>query len=386
MRSLIEKVGFLCVSIALVQMGTTLLITWLALHFDARGATQSLSGLLMACNALGMAVGALLGKRLIEHIGHIRSSALSVVTVTLLVWGHLISEALAVWLLLRFIVGAAAMVQIVVLESWLNARADEAGRGRAIGFYMLAFYVGIIFGQLSFSLETWLGAYLLLIVVLAYALSQLPLLLAAPPRREAQADNAQATSFNQLLAHAPQALGTALCCGLLNGSFYGLGGLYARQQGLDNEQIGVFMAVPFFCGLLAQAPLAWLSDRVPRQRLLRWILLCLCLPCLLLAVQQNPPLTLLLILAGAVGAFQFCLYPLAIALANQQLESQRRVAMSAVLLLTFASGLCIGPLLVGVLMQQLGAASLYYFFFLCALVLVLFVTLKQRKAPIACHP
>jgi MFS family permease len=51
-------------------------------------------------------------------------------------------------------------------------------------------------------------------------------------------------------------------------------------------------------------------------------------------------------------------------------ESERRVSLTAMLLVTYGVGACIGPLAAGVLMKLLGAQMLYAFFVFFALVLV----------------
>jgi len=114
-----------------------------------------------------------------------------------------------------------------------------------------------------------------------------------------------------------------------------------------------------------------LSDRHDRVQLIRGCAALLALAALPLAIL--PQASLLLLFAGgfAVCALQFSLYPLAVALANDHVEAERRVSLTAMLLVTFGVGASIGPLLAGVLMRFLGANMLYAFVCGCALILVL---------------
>lgn len=68
---------------------------------------------------------------------------------------------------------------------------------------------------------------------------------------------------------------------------------------------------------------------------------------------------------------QFTLYPLVVALANDRIESERRVSLAACLLMSFGIGASIGPLVVGALMEPLGGRILYAFFILCGLAIML---------------
>lgn len=172
------------------------------------------------------------------------------------------------------------------------------------------------------------------------------------------------------IRRVPQSLTTVLVSGLVVGSFYGLAPLYANQLGLPNEQVGLYMGACIFAGLLVQWPLGWLSDRRDRAWLIRACAILLCLFALPLALLQQMPLALLLALGIAASMLQFTLYPLAVAFSNDHVETERRVSLTAMLLVTFGVGACIGPLAAGALMRLFGANMLYAFVSACALILV----------------
>ncbi len=81
-----------------------------------------------------------------------------------------------------------------------------------------------------------------------------------------------------------------------------------------------------------------------------------------------------LVFTFAFGILAFTLYPLATALANQNVEQEHRVALSATILLTFGMGACIGPLIASGFMQLVGNSMLYGFMALCTLLLFLRLT------------
>jgi MFS family permease len=77
------------------------------------------------------------------------------------------------------------------------------------------------------------------------------------------------------------------------------------------------------------------------------------------------------LIAGFICSLvQFCLYPLAVAFSNDHVEGDRRVSLTAMLLVTYGVGASIGPLVAGVLMKLFGSQMLYAFFSFFALVLV----------------
>jgi len=144
------------------------------------------------------------------------------------------------------------------------------------------------------------------------------------------------------------------------------------------------MAVAIFAGLVAQFPLSWLSDRYNRTRLMQLNALVLIVAALPLALLPKTGFHLLLAFGFIVSMLQFSLYPLAVALANDLIEPERRVSLAACLLMSFGVGASIGPLLVGMLIEPLGGNTLYAFFALCGLLIaVLSRTAKQDEKNLA---
>lgn len=66
-----------------------------------------------------------------------------------------------------------------------------------------------------------------------------------------------------------------------------------------------------------------------------------------LAILPSVPLELLFGIGFLISLLQFCLYPLAVAFSNDHVESERRVSLTAMLLVTYGVGACVGPLAAG---------------------------------------
>lgn len=359
--------GALFLSAAVLQFGATLLISHLALRLGADGASEFRIGALMAANALGMAIGAGAGRVSIERIGHVRAFAASTGIMVAAVLAHELGAALSFWIVLRVIAGIGLMTQVMVLESWLNERADGPQRGRVLAGYMVATYGGMMLGQLGVAAGGG-GGGAVIVVAIAFACCVLPVAMTrtAPPAVSPQAG----ITFGQIMRRVPRPLAIVLVSGMLNSSFFGLAAIYAAQQGMGPAGSALYLACPVVAGLLAQFPLGLLSDRLPRPALVRGVALALALASAALGTGQSMPVALLLALACCAGALQFCLYPLGVAWANDLVEPALRVGLAGVLLTTFAAGSCIGPLLAGAWMSGAGASSLYYFFAACAVALV----------------
>ncbi|EXI79769.1 MAG: putative MFS-type transporter YcaD [Candidatus Accumulibacter appositus] len=350
----------------LMLLGTGLLNTYLALRV-AETADGLWVGALMTANYLGLVLGGKLGHRLIARVGHIRAYVACAGVITAAVLGHGLSGWLPAWLLLRVLIGLCTMCQYMVIESWLNEQASSDQRGQVFSGYMAASYLGLVLGQLVLVASAELGPELLMLVALCFSLCLVPVALTRKLHPTALHSAPLDPRF--FFARVPLSLITIVVAGLLIGSFYGLAPLYGTRMGLSTEQVGLFMGCCILAGMFVQWPLGWLSDRRDRVWLIGRGGVLLALAALPLAVLPEAPLWLLFTVGALVCMLQFSLYPLAVALANDHVGAERRVSLTAMLLLTFGVGASLGPLLAGVMMRFLGANMLYAFVCGCAVLL-----------------
>ena len=367
MPVILKSFGSLYFATLLMLLGSGLLGTYLALRL-AETVDGLWVGALMAAYYVGLVLGGKVGHRLIARVGHIRAYVACAGVVTAAVLGHGLSDWLPSWLVLRMLVGLGMMCQYMVVESWLNEQAESSQRGQVFSGYMGASYLGLILGQLVLAAHPTLGLELLMLVALCFSLCLVPVALTRrlhpAPLHPAPLD------FRFFIERVPLSLTTILVSGLLIGSFYGLAPLYATRMGLSTEQVGLFMGFSIFAGLLVQWPLGWLSDRSDRGWLIRICAGLMALATLPLALAPQVSLPLLFGVGFVVSLLMFSLYPLAVAFANDHVEGERRVSLTATLLVTFGVGASLGPLLAGVLMRFYGANMLYAFACVCGLLLV----------------
>ncbi|MBU1331696.1 MAG: MFS transporter [Gammaproteobacteria bacterium] len=367
MRMIWKSFSSLYVATLLMLLGSGLLSTYLALRL-ADTVDGLWVGALMAANYLGLVLGGKVGHRLIARVGHIRAYVACAGVVTAAVLGHGLTEWLPGWLFLRMLVGLGMMSQYMVIESWLNEQAESRQRGKVFAGYMGASYLGLILGQLVLVIHPTLGLELLMLVALCFALCLVPVALTR--RLHPAPLHPAPLELRFFIKRVPLSLTTIVVAGLLIGSFYGLAPLYATRMGLTTEQVGLFMGCCILAGLVGQWPLGWLSDRYDRVWLIRGCAALLAIAALPLALMPVAPLEVLVGGGFLVSLLMFSLYPLAVAFANDHVEGDRRVSLTATLLVTFGVGASIGPLLAGVLMRLLGANMLYAFACVCGLILV----------------
>jgi MFS family permease len=360
-------------------LGSGLLTTYISLRLTSINVTGALIGAIIAANYIGLVIGGKVGHFLIARVGHIRAYVSCAGIITAAVLGHGLTEYIPVWVILRLIIGLCMMCQYMVLESWLNDQSESNQRGRVFGFYMAASYLGMSLGQIVLMLQTDLGITTLLLIALCFALCLVPIALTT--RTNARHMSPAPMELRYFIGAIPKVLASTLVIGMVVGSFYGLAPVYASQQSLTTQQTGLFMAIAIFAGLVAQLPLSWLSDRYNRTLLMQINAILLIIASLPLALLPHIDFPILLGVGFVVSMLQFTLYPLAVALANDLIEPERRVSLAACLLMSFGVGASIGPLAVGALIQPLGGNILYAFFALCGVLLVACSrTVKEDKS------
>lgn len=355
----------------IMVLGAGLLTTYLALSLARDGVEQLWIGAMMSAYYFGLVLGSKVGHKLIARVGHIRTFVASAGIVTASALGHALTDVLEIWLILRLVVGTGMMCQYMVLESWLNEQAESNQRGTVFAGYMIVSYLGMVGGQTVLSFFPELGLQPLLLVGMCYALCIVPIALTR--RIHPQPLHPAPLKILAFWRKVPQSLTTILIAGGISGSFYGLAPAFAASTGLSNAEVATFMSTTILAGLLAQWPMGKLSDRIPRSRLLRINSAVLGLLVLVIGLLPLPGF-LLLIATFCFGILAFTLYPLATALANQNIEQPERVALSATILLTFGIGATLGPLIASLVMQVLGNSMLYLYMAACCCILFLRLT------------
>jgi MFS family permease len=369
---------FLTTLLMLVAQGS--LSTYLGLSLAQQNVDSVWIGALMSCYYLGLVLGSKLGHKIIAQVGHIRAFVASAAIVSACAMMHVITSQLEIWLVMRVIVGMGMMCQYMVLESWLNEQTESSQRGTVFAFYMITSYLGMIGGQMMLSQFPELGVEPLLIISMCYSLCIVPIALT----KRIHPAPLQPAPLKVLAfwRQVPQSLTAVTVAGMMAGAFYGLAPTYAASKGMGTEQVTWFMSITILAGLLAQWPMGKISDRIPRGRILRFNAAVLTLLTLLIALLPLSGVALLLA-TFCYGILAFTLYPIASAFANQNVEQNDRVALSATVLLTFGLGACFGPLLASGLMQWIGPSMLYGFISCCAFSLflrLLRVNYTQKQA------
>jgi MFS family permease len=368
MISTITTFPALYLTTLLILVSTGLFNTYMGLRLSADSVSEVWIGMLISAYYLGLVCGARVGHRLIIRVGHIRAFAAAAVLSICMVLAQMLIDSIWFWLLLRVVAGVSLVTQYIVIESWLNEQTDNHRRGRVFSVYLVMSGTGTALGQLAITFYPSLDVRPLIFVAICQALSLFPILLSVRTHPAAQVP--APLDFKYFGRLIPQALFTAFLAGNICGAFYGLAAVFAVKQGLTTTEAALYTATTVIAGLLSQWPMGWLADQYSRKKLVRINAIVLTALAVLMWGWVSWPYWFMLLIAAGFGVFQFTLYGLASGLANESIDSDRRVGLTAIFLMTYGVGACLGPIVAGALMRLAGVGMLYVFSSVCALILL----------------
>jgi MFS family permease len=380
MRATLAPVAALLLSMAVLLTGNGLQVLLVPLRARIEDFSTLSIGILGSAYFAGFAAGCLLGPKLIERVGHIRSFATMTAIATAAILCHvLISEPVA-WWVLRAASGFCFAVLYVVIESWLNARSTRENRGLVLSLYLIISLTVITVGQLLVTLADPASFTLFAVGAILLSLGAVPVattraLAPTPPP-------AVALRLARLYRNSPLGFLGCIAVGLANGAFWSLGPVFAADSGMETGGIALLMSAAVIGGALGQWPLGTLSDRIDR----RYVMIASCLGAAVtgaaLSLAPDHGSWLLFAMAAAWGAFAFPLYTLSVAHSNDFAAPEDFVEVSAGLLLLFGAGAAAGPTLIAPLMQAAGSGTLFQATMVIHLLLAGFCVQRLRtRAP-----
>ncbi|HEX4871257.1 MAG TPA: MFS transporter [Nevskiaceae bacterium] len=383
MYSLVVSAASVFLAAGLYVAGMMMLGTQISLGLADAGHAATTVSLVMIQYSFGFMAGSWLGPRLISRVGHIRvfSAFSSLVCCLALLHGAFLDPWL--WGLLRGLTGFCGALLLIVLESWINAHATAATRGRLMGFYMINYYLAGAAGQWLVGLpdagdfRAWsLCAGLLVLSSVPLALTSRP----APPLPPAGR-----LAIRPLLAASRISVVGACAAGFALASFYQLAPVHLHQLGADTGTISRYMALAVLASMLLQLPVGRLADRYDRRRVILGLALAIAVSALGVAIFGGLSQTLLFAASMLFLGVTSCLYPTCLARLHDrtQGQGQSHVGANATLLLCYGVGQCLGPLSTALLMTLSGPAGLYLGIALVLLIYALYAGHRLRVADTA---
>ncbi|MCC5809016.1 MAG: MFS transporter, partial [Ectothiorhodospiraceae bacterium] len=221
MRRFLASIIALFASIAILLLGVGLMGSLLSIRLNFEAIDPQVKGLILSAYYIGLVAGSQSADRVIRQAGHIRAFAIfaAVCTAVILLKGLYVLPA--AWFVLRLIIGFSIAGVYMVVESWLNERADRTSRGRVFSLYQITAYVALGIGQFLLHLGDPASAELFMIVGLLFALCLVPVALSRASNPPEPAPHVP-MALRQTLTGSPVAAWTCLASGLSSGAVFTL--------------------------------------------------------------------------------------------------------------------------------------------------------------------
>lgn len=337
------------VSLIIVMLGSGFFNTYTSLRMAVDGYSSIVIGILNASYYLGLMIGSLLIKKLIDRIGHIRTFAIfgSVNSVVIVI------QALSIgpvnWTILRLLNGFCSAGFFIVIESWLLLSSGVKHRGRLLSMYMVTLYLAQGFGQFLLNVAPLQSLLPFAITILLSSLSVLPVCMmkgGGPLLFESSM-----TNILTIFKKAPIGLIGCFISGIIMSSFYGLAPIFGKNIGLSVSQISQVMGVTILGGLSLQWPVGYLSDIFSRRNVVVCVVAALMvITFLLFYIKQD--YMWLLILMVIFGGISFTFYPLSITLTSDSFHDRNIISVTCSLLVVYGIGCVLGPLASSAVMES----------------------------------
>lgn len=358
------------------MVGNGLQGSLLGVRAAQEGFGNNTTGLVMAAFFTGFLAGSLWTPNAVRRVGHIRvfAALASFASISILVHA-LIVEPVA-WGVMRFLTGFCYAGIFVVAESWLNDRTGNEGRGQLLGIYMLTMFIGMGGGQIMLNVADPASSDLFIMASAIISFSVLPLLLSATPAPEIRAPHP--VGLARLYRASPLGTIGTFAAGIINGTVFGMGAVYAHASGLDVRQISLFMSALIIGAALLQWPVGKLSDHFDRRLVITAVTL-LAAAAALIAEQAAGTHWPFLLAVACSGGLSMSVHPLSIAYTNDYLSPEEMVSASSALVLVLGVGSVIGPLVTGILLGSVGPSGFFWWIAAIHFALALFAVWRMTR-------
>jgi MFS family permease len=190
-------------------------------------------------------------------------------------------------------------------------------------------------------------------------------------------------SLPKIWRHSHIGLIGAVVFGLVNGAFWALAPVYARQSGFDTFQLSMLMSVSVLGGALFQLPLGRLSDRMDRRIVLiagalvgSAISLGFVVLPMVVTVVENWMIAALAFVWGGAAMTQ---YSISLAHANDNAPAEDFVEIGSGMLLTVGIFSALGAPLASLTMTLMGPSGLYAFAAACLTAFAVITLLRWQS-------
>ncbi|KZS48323.1 MFS transporter [Paenibacillus glucanolyticus] len=330
-----------------------LLLPVLAIFLERMGISSSMNGLNAAALYVGSFAMTLVAERVLGWVGFKKLIVSGLVLVMLSLVAFLLIPSVAVWFVLRVLVGIGDSALHYAAQLWVLMMSTAKNRGRSISFYGMSYGLGFSIGPLGIPLLKYGEAVPFLILAVLFLFILLVVLFKLPNLKPEKSENGEQQPGGRYLKSyrlAWFALIPAFLYGYMEAGINSNFPVYGLRSGFTLGEISALLPFVGIGGLLLQLPLGIWSDKFGRKRVLTiaGIVGGCCFLLIPVAGTNFWAILVLLTLAGGlVGSF----FSLGLAYAADILPRVLLPAANVVASFHFNAGSIAGPNAGGAIME-----------------------------------
>jgi MFS family permease len=334
-------------------------------------------GLIISVYAIGYLIGAHHSKQFIQKVGHIRTFALcgSLMSTAILICA--LSMDLWVWAAMRLLMGFAVAITMATFDGWLSQTASKDNRGQVLAFNQVVVFSAICISQFFIVLAPPSSTTLFILAGILFSISITPLVVGK--LHGPVIGHFESLPLRQTFNISPLGVVCCMSCGLLYASLINLLPVYAGVYGVVNLELSVLMASAVAGAIIMQLPIAFLSDRYDRRRLIFiMVAILIGLSIVFPLCFQNSLLIPAYIIIGIMSGLILCLYPLGISETFDKVQQSQMVGAMSSLLSFYAIGSIFGPYTASLMMKYVGPQGLFVTLFCLEILFLGFVVYRMK--------
>jgi MFS family permease len=380
MLKAVQPVIPVLLGIILIEASLGIVGAVMGIQMAARDVPSFLIGIVFSAYFVGFLAGSLTCERLINRVGHIRAFGVFAVSASIATLLLAVTDNIYAWAVFKVMAGYAIAGAFVVIESWLNDKASEDNRGRIFAVYMVVSWGAGGLSPLSLNFANTYSDLLFEVSTILMAAAMIPLALTKVGNPEI--GHRDPFSILKLIRASPTGVTCCFASGLLTGGFYSLLPVYVEQIGRTPRELSVLIAVGTTAALIVQYPIGYISDHYGRRPVIIGTMAIAAAMAVFIGATPTLPFTWLLGLFFVLTAFQSPLYALGVGQTNDYVDRKDFVPAAAGLLFLWGVGACIGPTLIGFVMDFVGPEGLFLYLGVGFAVVALFALYRvfRRRA------
>ena len=327
-------------------------------------------GSIMTGYFVGYFFGANTIPNFIGKVGHIRVFAAFASVASLSILIHAIFVNPIIWTCARFMTGFSIVGIFIVMESWLNVRANNRTRGQLLSIYMFITLVGLSLGTLLLNFSSPENYEPFILISLLLSLALIPILLVK--RKAPKFKKLGFIDIKGLYKASPLGTVSMFCTGVCHSALFALGAVYASSMNFTIFEISLFLFFITIFGGLFQWPIGYYSDRSDRRIIIIFCSFLSAIFCILLILASGSSLqnmylatsvgvdkALFYIYIALYAGMSLPLFTLNLAYVNDYVAKEKFVAAGAGMQIIFGIGAMTGPMICSLLMNKYGSNGFF---------------------------